>query len=386
MILHDDCFAHLDPTELTSLVLQPARSNPEEARVLAQMLGSIGLVRLLEQIATWQRVLVVLTYHRIATPGHPSNLFYDPVISATPEAFEDQLRFLAKRFHIIGPDVLLDIASKIDGNIGVFPETGKPLAFITFDDGYRDNFDTALPILRKLAVPATFFIPTRFLTAACLPWWDHVAFVLKQTNVPELTLKRCIGDADPIFIDLGLSSDARSRTVAIMTVIRLFLQDMIDDERWFLTQLDEQAEVSVDTVALGRDLFMSLDQVRQLCDSGMSVGSHCHSHRMLAGLDDSTQLYEVAESKRFLENALGREIQMLAYPFGWSKTFTARTVQLAIDAGYRLAFSSVEGVNRIGSPALQLFALHRLNVGLGDSSSLLRARVVSYAAFGKSLL
>ena len=346
----------------------------------------MGLIGLLEQIAVRRPVLVVLTYHRIAMPGNVSNPYYDPVISATPDTFEAQMRFLSTRFQFLGLEALLNIAADKGMNARISSKAGKPMALVTFDDGYRDNCETALPILRRFGVPATFFIPTGFLDAARLPWWDHVACVLKRTRVPRLTLERCPGDAEPIVINLGPTLGGPQRTTAITTVIRSFLEGAIEDEPWFLARLDEQAEVPIDSMTLGRELFMGLDQVRQLIDAGMSVGSHGQSHRALAGLDDSAQRHELTESKRFLESALGLEIKALAYPFGWGGTFTARTMQFAIEAGYCLAFSSREGVNRPGTAAFQPFTLRRLNVGTGDSPSLLRARVVLHATVGNSFL
>jgi peptidoglycan/xylan/chitin deacetylase (PgdA/CDA1 family) len=174
--------------------------------------------------------------------------------------------------------------------------------------------------------------------------------------------------------------------MAITMVVRSFLDGAIEDEPWFLAQLDEQAEVPIDSRTLGRELFMNLDQVKQLANAGMSIGSHGQSHRALASLPDATQHHELTESKRFLQSSLGLEIKALAYPFGWGETFTARTMQLAIEAGYHLAFSSLEGINRPGNAAFQPFALRRLNVGTGDSPMLLRGRAVLHAAFGTSFL
>ncbi len=353
---------------------------------LAWAFGSLGFIGLLEQIAMRRPVLAVLTYHRIAVPGNVSNPYYAPVISATPDAFEAQIRFLSTRFHILGLEALLNIAADKGMSAKISPNAGKPMALVTFDDGYRDNCEMALPILHKLGVPATFFIPTGILDAARLPWWDHVACVLKRTRVPRLSLERWPGDVDPIVINLGPALGGQQRSTAITTVVRSFLDSTIEDEPWFLAQLDEQAEVPIDSTTLGRELFMGLDQLRQLTDAGMSVGSHGQSHRALAGLPDATQRYELTESKQFLEGSLGLEIKALAYPFGWEGTFTARTIQLAVEAGYHLAFSSLEGVNRPGNAAFQPFALRRLNVGTGDSPTLLRARAVLHAAFGTSFL
>jgi hypothetical protein len=213
-----------------------------------------------------------------------------------------------------------------------------------------------------------------------------VACTIKETRAAGLTLERHPADESPLEIDLKSGPNGQARTAAIMTIIRTFLDHAIPDERWFLAHLDQKAEVAIDTQARGSELFMSWNQVRQLADLGMSIGSHCHSHVALGGLDEDAQRHELTESKRILESELGREVTTLAYPFGWPGTFTARTAELATEVSYRLAFSSQEGVNHPGSPGFEPMALRRLNVGTGDSASLLRARAVLHAAFGKSFL
>jgi len=351
------------------------RGIPNKREFLAQAFGRLGILGLMERVsATWRPGLVVLTYHRIAEPG--AGPFYDPVISATPESFRAQIDWLRTHVRILTLDELV-----------AWVETGSParelVALVTFDDGYRDNFDVAVPILRAGNVPATFFIPTAFLDSPRLPWWDHVAYAIKQTRARRLMLERNRnGDAPPLVIDLDLVP----RTEAIMTIIRAFLDESIADDRWFLDQLADRAEVDMDAESLGRALFMTWDQVRQLADSnaGLTIGSHGHSHHRLARLDDDSQRYELAESKRILEARLGREVAAMAYPYGWPGTYTAQTKALAAGAGYRLAFASREGTNRPG--ILDRYELSRLGVGSGDSPPLLRARTALHAAFGKSFL
>jgi peptidoglycan/xylan/chitin deacetylase (PgdA/CDA1 family) len=351
---------------------------PNKRKLLARSFEWLGLLSLLERaIFCQQSTLVVLTYHRIATPGAQAGPFYDPVISATPEAFKAQMQLLARRYRIIGLDQAIELEAK-----GLGSARG-PAALITFDDGYRDNFETALPILRELGVPATFFIPTGVIDTPRLTWWDHVACAVKQTQVPRLALDRFPGDSNALVIELGTNSGASERTSAIMQIIRAFLDRAIPDEAWFLAQLDDRAEVAIDSTVLGSGLFMDWGQVKQLADAGMSVGSHGHSHHALGELDDETQRRELAESKRILEGKLGRDVVAVAYPFGWAGTFTPRTVALAAEVSYRLGFSSLEGVNR---PGFEPLALRRLNVGTGDSPTLLRARASFHAAVGRSFL
>jgi peptidoglycan/xylan/chitin deacetylase (PgdA/CDA1 family) len=351
------------------------RGIPNKREYLARALGRLGALNLLERaVATRRPALVVLTYHRIAEPGADS--FYDPVVSATPKSFRAQVTWLRNHIRIV---TLKELESMIRSGA----RWREPAAFLTFDDGYRDNFDVAVPILREWSVPATFFIPTDFLESPKLPWWDHVAYVIKQSRVQRLNLKRSpIGLGPALSIDL----DSVPRFRAITTIIRTILDGTIADVPWFLEQLAVQADVAVDQAGLSRALFMNWEQVRNLADSsaGLTVGSHGHSHQALARLDEESQCRELAFSKQILENRLGHEVPALAYPYGWAGTYTLTTKRAAAKTGYRLAFASRDGVNRLG--VLDPFEISRLGVSSGDSPSLLRARAALHSAFGRSFL
>ncbi len=216
---------------------------PNKREYLARAFGRLGVLRLLEQtIARRRPGLVVLTYHRIAKPG--ADLFYDPVISATPESFRAQVEWLHNRVRLLTLDELIDQV-----------ESGspwrEPAMLLTFDDGYRDNFDLAVPILNERKAPATFFVPSGILESPRLPWWDHIACVIKQTPARRLIVERhSQGGPLPLEIDL----QPMSRRAAIMKIIRAFLDETIVDERWFLDRLAENAMVEIDSEGLGRQL------------------------------------------------------------------------------------------------------------------------------------
>jgi peptidoglycan/xylan/chitin deacetylase (PgdA/CDA1 family) len=351
------------------------RAVPNKREFAAKMLGHLGMLHVLERAAAaWQPVLTVLTYHRIAEPG--TNLFFDPVISATPDSFRAQIDWLYNHTRILTLEELINRAH--NGSLG-----REPALLVTFDDGYRDNFDVAVPILAERNVPATFFIPTAFLETPHLPWWDEVAYVIKRTRVCRLTLERSPEQrASPLEIDL----ETIPRTTAIMTIIRAVLEETVGDERRFLDQLAARAEVTVDAESLGRSLFMSWDQVRRLPEAGaeFTIGSHSHSHPNLARLDDDSQRRELTDSKKILETRVGCEIKAFAYPYGWPGTYTKGTKAIVTEAGYSLAFASCEGVTRAES--FDPLEISRLGVGSGDSTVLLRARIVLHAAFGRSFL
>lgn len=333
---------------------------------LARCLRATGTLALLERLAR-RPGLLVLTYHRIGDPSaHP---FYDRVASATPEAFREELVALARARRVVALDEAVALAESGFA-------TSEPLALVTFDDGYRDNAEAALPVLSSLGLPAAFFLTTDFVGGLRLPWWDHVAYVVNTTTVPVLRLDW----PEPLEVDLRRVP----RAEAVMRVVTMYLNRDVSDEPRFRAGLEAAAESGVDERRLARDLFMTWDQARSLVAAGMSVGSHTVSHRPLGRLSADEQRAELVDSKRLIESEVGREALALAYPYGWPGAYDDATARLARAAGYRAAFSSVEGVNRPGDR--DPFAAGRLGVGFADAPVLHRARWALYGAFGRSVL
>ena len=341
---------------------------PNKREFLARRLRDAGVLRLMERLAR-RPGLLVLTYHRIGDPA--ASPLYAPVVSATPEAFRAQVTRLRDTFRVLALDEAVALA-------GAGFAAAGPSALVTFDDGTRDHLEVAAPVLRELGLSATFFLSTGLIDAPRLPWYDLVAYAINTTPERVLRLER----PEPLAIDL----DRVGRAGAITRVVRACLDADIDvnDEPGFRAHLVERAGVSVDEAGLARGLFLTWEQARALLDAGMSIGSHAHSHRMLARLTEPEQRDELARSKEVLRERLGREAVALAYPYGWPGAFNAVTTRLARETGYALAFTSVEGANRPG--ATDPFAVRRLGVGFADSPVLLRARLALWSATGRSVV
>src|SRR3954463_14856710 len=134
--------------------------------VAASALERSGLGALLRVAPAW-RGLLALTYHRIGTPGDEplDRAMWD----ATLEEFDAQAGFLARNFDVVGPE-------------DVGPRPAGRHVLITFDDGYRDNYTHALPILRAHGATATFFLTTGFLDRPRLSWWDEIAWMVRTSG------------------------------------------------------------------------------------------------------------------------------------------------------------------------------------------------------------
>lgn len=332
---------------------------------LVSALESTGLLGLVERVARRPGLLVV-NYHRVGWT--PDNALDDGIFSATTEAFRSQVRYLRDSFDL--PSVEEIVKASREGF-----RFRRPSALITFDDGYRDNFDVALPILRELGAHALFFVPTSHVGQSRLPWWDRIAYMVKKTRVSELVLDR----PEPIRLDLRMVS----RAFAFKTIQKAIQKQEQVDEDGVCAHFAERSEVSMGDELVQTRLFLTWSEMQQMVAAGMTIGGHTDSHKILAGLPEAQQRDELTRSKQLLEEKLGRPITTLAYPEGGRASFSARTKQLAREAGYALAFSFYEGINRPGE--VDPFDVQRIYVDRTISLPLFRTRAVLYRALGRSL-
>lgn len=338
--------------------------NKREA--IARLMSDTRLIRLIERAAGRGRILVA-THHRI---GESENQpFYDLVFSATAESFAAQVAFLRDRYRIITLDELIDVIDRA-------APLSEPAVLIAFDDGYRDHYEIAFPILRNLGVPATFFLPVRFIDGSAIPWWDRIAYIVKAM------VKHTISLEHPDELKLDRSELGRDGVIRKLVEF-VFSHRDLDIPAW-LVHLSDRAGVDYDLGDLGEGLFINWDQAREMAAAGMSFGSHSHTHRELSRLTEFEVRDEFVRSKGRLEHELGVKIEAIAYPFGRPETLHPETTRLALECGYRVGFTATTGPidPRRSNPA----ALSRIAIGAADSPRLVRARLALHASIGRSPL
>lgn len=333
---------------------------------IARLIADSRFIHLIERAARRGRILVA-THHRIGVSENQP--FYDLVFSATPESFAGQIRLIRDRYRIITLTELIDMIDRA-------APLGEAAVLIAFDDGYRDHYDIAFPILRDLGVPATFFLPTRFIGGSEIPWWDRIAYIVKAMIKHTITLDH------PREMKLDRSQLGRDGLIRKLVEI-VFAHRDLDISSW-LIHLSDRAGVDYDLGDLGEGLFMNWDQAREMAAAGMSFGSHSHTHRELSRLTEAEVRDEFHRSKGTIERALGTKIEAIAYPFGRPETLHPATTRLAIESGYRVGFTATTGPIdcRRSDPA----ALSRIAIGAADSPRLVRARLALHASIGRSPL
>lgn len=288
-------------------------------RIAADLLSGAGA----------QRKLSTLIFHRV----RPA---FDP---AAPQAlhaerFDEMLGWLKKVFNPLPADEAVERLAS-----GELPPRALT---ITFDDGYADNAEVAMPILQRHGMSAAFFVATDYLDGGVM-WNDRIALALRGAPEGELDLR-------PFGLELVRVSDLAGR--------RKLIGQLIDKLKYLpLPQRAERADRLVELcgVQLPRDLMMTRAQVRSLRDGGMVVGGHTCSHPILAVLPADEAEREIADNKTRLEGILGEPIRLFAYPNGGpGKDYVNAHARMVERAGYRAAFTTGWGVSRAGDDLFQL--------------------------------
>jgi len=243
------------------------------------------------------------------------------------------------------------------------PEPGPRFACLTFDDGYRDNYELLYPSLCRLSVPATIYVTTGFVDGDTPVWWYGVEAVLAGRPALELELagrRHSFPATDPV-----------SRDAAFRRACALLRQATPAARDQAVARLER--DYSLDFAAIRRERMMTWEMMREMAASGrVEFGAHSVTHPELSGLPDSEARREMARSRQRAEEMLGRPVRHFAYPYGDPPAVSARTVALARDCGYASAVLAYGGPLRAGALP---HALPRIPFGGNDTVDDLRIRL-----------
>jgi peptidoglycan/xylan/chitin deacetylase (PgdA/CDA1 family) len=218
---------------------------------------------------------------------------------------------------------------------------------ITFDDGYRDNYLNAFPILKDLSIPATIFLATDSIGSQRVLWHDRVFSAFRETRVEVLD-------------DFGNNSQRYPLSTVEEKLLAQgeflnFLWSLNDQDRLFwIDFLVEKLQVMDRKEVPG--LMLSWEEIRIMHENGISFGSHTMTHPILSKLPLDRAREEIQKSKRVIEERLRTPIRTFAYPKGSGDDFDDSTKRLLKEAGYACAVTTKFGANESGQ---DLFDLRR---------------------------
>ncbi len=286
------------------------------------------------------RSLVIFNYHRIRSgsiEGHP---FDEGVYGPTQEIFWDHMNWLKKNTNLISEQELIE-------HVRDQKKLPKASVMVTFDDGYKDNAELALPVLTDQKIPAIFFIATHSIEKRELGWWDTIAYMIKKTTHSQLVLR-------------GRTFDLSPPRGAVIHELQEWMRTLrADNTASLIQEISTACEVSLPTPEMCSKELMTWEQISESVKAGITIGSHTHSHRVLSTLNLSEQFEEFRLSKQILEQKLGVPIRSVAYPVGGHEDCHLETGELAEKCGYQLGFSFQTGANHLDD--LSPFGIRRVS-------------------------
>jgi peptidoglycan/xylan/chitin deacetylase (PgdA/CDA1 family) len=274
------------------------------------------------------RGLLILTYHRVLEAEDPLRRG-----EITQHAFAKHLRVLRRWFNVLP----LSQAWRRTRDRTL---PARAVA-ITFDDGYADNAELALPLLRHEGLPATFFVATGFLDGGRM-WNDTIIESLRVARAP-LDLRDLDGG-------LLATDDIAARAAAIERVIGAWKRLPPAERQRRVDALVERVQATPPD-----NLMMRSEQVAQLAQAGMEIGAHTVSHPILRSISDEEAATEMRDSRATLEALTGAQVTTFAYPNGrLGDDYDTRHAEIAKRVGFELAVSTNGGSARADSDAYQL--------------------------------
>lgn len=302
---------------------------------------------------------MVLTYHRIT--DEPD--FQEP-LKVSLSNFEKQIVYLKKNYRIVSGDELAEIIRRKDP----FP---KNACLITFDDGWKDNFTNALPVLIKYGVPAIVFVSTDYVGTDKVFWHEQLALALMSLS-GSIDISR-YGDC--------LSSWPQSVLKKVEVIAtrpkhlrRRIINEMIEYLKGFDEEINRNMAQELDAL-LGAgqtnstSLMLSWEEISEMSKADIDIGSHGKSHSLLTHIGEGRVMSELIESKSIIEERVNRPVNFLAYPNG---NYNQEIKKAAQKAGYLASFTCLPGINRFLDDVFVLKRKHiheELSLGLNGRFS-----------------
>jgi peptidoglycan/xylan/chitin deacetylase (PgdA/CDA1 family) len=279
----------------------------------------------------FSRRFQVLVFHKVSPESHP---FFEPI---HPIVFEQYAQFLHRCYRVMDLEELVECSR--DGDI---PDRAVA---ITFDDGYRDNYEYAFPILIKYRLPATVFVTTGHIGTGKTLWHDRIFDAFCQTSATRLKL------TSTNLPELRIDSTS-SRQKAIWS-IRLHARPLHGETMQKFIEEVEHALIP-EIRPRQEDRMLTWDQIREMHRSGIKFGSHTVTHPILSGLPHAELAKELFESKRVLEEKLDAPVNSFAYPNGQASDYNETVKSVLRDCGYSFAVTTRPGLNRAHEDLFEL--------------------------------
>ena len=251
---------------------------------VANHLGIFDAYAFLRRRLTGSQV-AILMYHRVC-PDEENQ--YLEALSV--ESFERQMEYFSRNYEIFSLDELVQHIVSED-----FPS--EKAVVVTFDDGYKDNYLYAYPILKKYHVPATIFLATGHIGSGKLFWWDKVGYIIQHSSIKQLNLDGLGSYCIESKID---KSRARFMITERLKKIEEGRKNLLIEKLLNVCQVELPSD-------LGKKLILSWKEVKEMDNGTVTFGAHSVNHHILTSIPLEQAENEIVQSKKDIEEELGKK-------------------------------------------------------------------------------
>jgi len=297
---------------------------------LARALFWTGADTLLGAIAEPPRTPVVLGYHRVVPDFRVEARQTIAAMLIAPRMLEQQLDWIGRRFRFVSLD---ELGARLERD----GESAGHLAAVTFDDGYRDVYEQAFPLLQRKGIPSAVFVVTDLVGRRELLPHDRLYLSLRRAferwENPAFVLRGLI-------LELGIGMPVAERWLGVdwtpESLTAWLLRALRQGDVRRVVEAIEYA-VGVDDQATHNLLPLTWGMLSRMQRAGVVIGSHTKTHAWLTLEDRAEALDELHGSRATLESRLGGTVRHFAYPDG---QFNRELAELVAVAGYRFGYTT----------------------------------------------
>lgn len=296
---------------------------------IARGIHCTGVDKVIGRVCANRRPLVI-GYHRVVEDFRTTSARSMPAMLVSSRTLERQLDWVGRRFAFITLD---ELTSRLGEGRGF----DKPVAAITFDDGYSDMYHHAFPLLKRKGIPAAVFVASDLVGTSHLQIHDELYLLLSGTFSAWPSLRQCLLQH---LLDLGMPpavvEKVRGAGSDPFRATRVLLEALPQDKiRCVVATLE--AEVEIPECARGEHHSLNWEMLSEMHRMGVTVGSHTRTHAVLTNETWQKVRDETEGSRQVVERRLGISVRHFAYPDG---RFNAATVRAVNAAGYRGAYTT----------------------------------------------
>lgn len=321
--------------------------------ILANIIGSFNITNLYISKKSISNYLILM-YHRIIQnkeiePGIQEGMYVQS------ETFKMHICYLKKYFKIIP---LSEIYYQYKNKSFI---KNNPICVLTFDDGWYDFYKFAYPILVAQGIPATVFLPTKYIGTGNRFWTDQVSNIFLQKNNQKYSKNKKSISKNTIIKKLAsLEGQTNYKIESAISILKKYRVDEVSNI------LSELKNIWCIDEVLSERAFLNWKEVSEMAESSLiTFGSHTNNHNILTYLNNEEIYEEMMESKNWLlsEGIVNDSFIPFCYPNG---NYDDRVIKIVEEVGYSVAVTTDRGWNNANTPR---FTLKRVGIHQDISST-----------------